>query len=362
MPPKKRIQKTSKGSTNEGGDTGKEMKGGTAVNFSEIASTYIEDKARYGGDPGWMRRDSRVGPSQGAASALLIPTVNNPVYTDHPIKPKSGYHIDMSSIITTNDDSTCDLNNFNELITSIKSELISQVNKKFDALFQSVEKFMQQVQKMQTEVDSLKKSMDFMSGSYDEIFKSNKKYEGKIKELTEEVTLLKTRCNNKDNLLLKFENLDQYHRNRNLEIHGVPETQNEDCINIIVNIAKEHNIAIERDDIDVAHRLKKTNGRTPPAIIAQFKTRQQRNLLLAKKKLTILNNRNIPVTQIGDNIYINENLSPYFKNIFVKAKIYAREHGYRYVWVRNGKIFIKQNENSTSTVLYREEDLDKLCS
>ncbi|XP_072935744.1 peptidyl-prolyl cis-trans isomerase NIMA-interacting 4 [Epargyreus clarus] len=131
MPPNKAPEKSSKqgGSAKSGGAgkgsakeqpaAAKEKKGGTAVKvrhilcekqskclealeklqagqkFPDVAAAYSEDKARQGGDLGWMTRGSMVGPFQDAAFALPISTVNNPVYTNPPIKTKFGYHIIM---------------------------------------------------------------------------------------------------------------------------------------------------------------------------------------------------------------------------------------------------------------------------
>ncbi|KAF9810345.1 hypothetical protein SFRURICE_003317 [Spodoptera frugiperda] len=129
MPPKKQPEKgkaggnAKSGGGKSGGDAkesaGKEKKGGTAVKvrhilcekqskclealeklkagqkFPDVAAAYSEDKARQGGDLGWMTRGSMVGPFQDAAFALPISTVNSPVYTDPPIKTKFGYHIIM---------------------------------------------------------------------------------------------------------------------------------------------------------------------------------------------------------------------------------------------------------------------------
>ncbi|XP_069676425.1 peptidyl-prolyl cis-trans isomerase NIMA-interacting 4 [Periplaneta americana] len=124
MPPKKGASSGAKGSSKGKGDdeskgAGKEKKGGTAVKvrhilcekqskvleameklkggmkFPEVAAQYSEDKARQGGDLGWMTRGSMVGPFQDAAFALPVSTVNSPVYTDPPIKTKFGYHIIM---------------------------------------------------------------------------------------------------------------------------------------------------------------------------------------------------------------------------------------------------------------------------
>uniref|UniRef100_A0A0A9VSP6 Peptidyl-prolyl cis-trans isomerase n=2 Tax=Lygus hesperus TaxID=30085 RepID=A0A0A9VSP6_LYGHE len=121
MPPKKgnTSGKGKEKDKDDQGKGGKEKKGGTAVKvrhilcekqsksleameklksgmkFPEVAAQYSEDKARSGGDLGWMTRGSMVGPFQDAAFDLPISTVANPVYTDPPIKTKFGYHIIM---------------------------------------------------------------------------------------------------------------------------------------------------------------------------------------------------------------------------------------------------------------------------
>ncbi|KAL1226837.1 Peptidyl-prolyl cis-trans isomerase NIMA-interacting [Trichinella spiralis] len=71
--------------------------GGNAIKVRHIlfASSYSEDKARQGGDLGWMVRGSMVGPFQDAAFGLPISTVDKPVFTDPPVKTKFGYHIIM---------------------------------------------------------------------------------------------------------------------------------------------------------------------------------------------------------------------------------------------------------------------------
>ncbi|XP_028671900.1 peptidyl-prolyl cis-trans isomerase NIMA-interacting 4 [Erpetoichthys calabaricus] len=67
----------------------------SGMRFSEVASQYSEDKARQGGDLGWMTRGSMVGPFQEAAFALQVSSMDKPVYTDPPVKTKFGYHIIM---------------------------------------------------------------------------------------------------------------------------------------------------------------------------------------------------------------------------------------------------------------------------
>ncbi|XP_063607951.1 peptidyl-prolyl cis-trans isomerase NIMA-interacting 4-like [Penaeus indicus] len=67
----------------------------SGMKFNEVAAQYSEDKARSGGDLGWMTRGSMVGPFQDAAFALPVSSLANAVYTDPPVKTKFGYHIIM---------------------------------------------------------------------------------------------------------------------------------------------------------------------------------------------------------------------------------------------------------------------------
>ncbi|CAI4224112.1 unnamed protein product [Auanema sp. JU1783] len=118
MPPKNKKE-TAKPSGAKAEAPKKEAKGGTAVKvrhilcekqgkvleameklkagmkFNEVAAQYSEDKARSGGDLGWMTRGSMVGPFQDAAFDLAKSTVDKPIYTDPPVKTKFGYHIIM---------------------------------------------------------------------------------------------------------------------------------------------------------------------------------------------------------------------------------------------------------------------------
>ncbi|XP_065841028.1 peptidyl-prolyl cis-trans isomerase NIMA-interacting 4-like [Oscarella lobularis] len=126
MPPKAKGKGGSKGAQKQkdtaekkASASGKSSSGGTAIKvrhilcekqskslealskleagekFDAVASQYSEDKARKGGDLGWMTRGSMVGPFQDAAFQLPISTTAKPIYTNPPVKTKFGYHIIM---------------------------------------------------------------------------------------------------------------------------------------------------------------------------------------------------------------------------------------------------------------------------
>ncbi|KZV82415.1 FKBP-like protein [Exidia glandulosa HHB12029] len=62
--------------------------------FDKVAQEYSEDKAKAGGNLGWMTRGSMVGPFQDAAFALQPSTVDKPTMSPL-VKTNFGYHIIM---------------------------------------------------------------------------------------------------------------------------------------------------------------------------------------------------------------------------------------------------------------------------
>ena len=65
------------------------------MKFNEVVTQCSEDKARQGGDLGWMTRGSTVGPFEEAAFALPVGGLDRPVFTDTLVKTKFGYLIIM---------------------------------------------------------------------------------------------------------------------------------------------------------------------------------------------------------------------------------------------------------------------------
>ena len=221
-----------------------------------------------------------------------------------------------------------------------------------------------QSQKLQATVDAfaaettaLTTSVKFFSDQYDELLKTvntlkseNADCKKRIATLEAEKTALKTGHREVKNHL---QQLDQYGLNRNVEIHGVDERQDEDPRTLVTEIIKLLHVSITDKEIDVVHRLGKPSPASavarsrPRPIIVQFTNRSARQRLLEKKK-TALTSFNL--VQNGNNrssIYIYENLSPHFKHLLWKARQCAPENGFQSCWYRNGMILVKKTRDGT---------------
>lgn len=212
---------------------------------------------------------------------------------------------------------------------------------------------------------ALENTVTFISAQYDTLTKLSEEQKMTIQDLNNEVMRLKDRnlSNEKSikSLTEKINYSDQYSRKNNLEIHGLHEVPNEDCKDIVIQLAKKLELPIEKADVDVAHRLTSLQKKTAPVIIAQFINRNKRDMFIQKKKICITDNT-FPGTSIGTTAYFNENLSPYYKNLYRLTRIRARETNFQFVWFKNCKLFVRRNAEAPVMRINSEEDFEKFMS
>lgn len=168
------------------------------------------------------------------------------------------------------------------------------------------------------------------------------------------------------NLTDRMNNLEQYTRTNNLEIQGVNEKIGENVYNILEIIGNAINCDISRNDIDTAHRVShlSPNNKNPKAIIVRFSSRMKRDAFLAAAK----NTRNatnkqepgIAIPNISNRLFINEHLTNQNKTLLSKAKSVAKEKNFKYVWSKNGYIFMRRNDTSGIYKVNCVSDLEKL--
>ena len=85
--------------------------------------------------------------------------------------------------------------------------------------------------------------------------------------------------------------LEQYGRRENLELHGIPVTQNENSNQIVRKVASLLDVTLDESQISTSHRLKMPQNpdlemhahkNSYPPIIVRFSNRDKRNELFAK--------------------------------------------------------------------------------
>ena len=71
----------------------------------------------------------------------------------------------------------------------------------------------------------------------------------------------------------QIDDLEQYTRKHNLEIHGIPEKTEENLAEQVITLGNALNVTIRRDDIDICHKMfTGRNASKPRPIIVRFES------------------------------------------------------------------------------------------
>lgn len=182
-----------------------------------------------------------------------------------------------------------------------------------------------------------------------------------FEELKQENVNLKAKITSLES---RLEDAEQYSRSNTVEIFGVPEGKDEDTYGVVQNICVALDLTLTRENIDVCHRLGRPgsgkDGR-PRGIIVKFLRREDKNKLLAKRKVK----RNFSTQHLGfeqpaEPVYINENLSPGRRKLYVAAREAKKTKNYTYLWVQNGNILMRKDQGTSVVRIASMDDLHKL--
>jgi len=80
----------------------------------------------------------------------------------------------------------------------------------------------------------------------------------------------------------EVDQIKQYQRINNLEIHGIPETKNEQLLELVVKLAKDLDVTLNKENIDVVHRLPTSKVEMPKPILIKFCQRWKKNEILSE--------------------------------------------------------------------------------
>lgn len=222
----------------------------------------------------------------------------------------------------------------------------------------------------------LQRSVSFFSTQYDEFNKNFAALEKGNKEILTKMTTLKeeNKILTQENKLLKSKMsfLEQRMISNELEINGVPQSENENCQNIFETICEKIKCQIAKTDVIEVRRIspREANNKArkiaAPSIVVTLSNHVTCQRVLEARKADLLKqNRDTPAEPVSlkdigfskeGNFYINERLTAEYRRLFWLAR-QTKKIGYKYCWVKNGNIYIRKAENTPFIRITQEEDI-----
>lgn len=221
-----------------------------------------------------------------------------------------------------------------------------------------------QLNKISEIVSEFKQSLSFFNEKYEEIKTTLEEKTTKIQILEKDNSDLKSSV--KD-LTKRINILEQHARASNIEIQCIPEHRTENLVSTVLQLSRVLGCDIADTDIQLCTRTAKKDKQNtrPRSVLVKFNSPRLRDTFLAA---SIQFNKANPSNKLNSShlgiatdkplpIFVVEHLSPENKALHAATRVRAKEINYKFVWVRNGRIFLKKDENSQSTVI---GDLEKL--
>lgn len=181
----------------------------------------------------------------------------------------------------------------------------------------------------------LKESVTFLSGQYD----------GMLVKQNELIAANKALRTKNELLERRVAELEQYSRQNNIEIKGVPTTKGEDCSAILKCMGDVIGCPVSPADIDTVHRVPTKS--TENNIIARFCSRDKKNDFIRKARKAKLRTGQIGFSGTSDNaVYTNDHLTAENKKLFSGALALKKEHNWKFLWTENCRILARKSEDS----------------
>lgn len=236
----------------------------------------------------------------------------------------------------------------------------SDTDSKFDLILNKIDELHKGSMDNAASLNNLTKRLETLSNLLENVVAENK-------ALKQQISVLEERCDKAEHFAHKSF----------VDFVNIPMNNNDTIANNIVNFVKNSmNINITADDIDFAYKKtfkKSANNNDLPNNSSSNKNNNSSKLitsvitvkfLRSSIAANIIKNKNKwkkRLTNAADNnIYINEWMSSYKRSILAAARRKKYELKFKYLWTRNGYIYMKAAAGSNVKCIKNLDDLQKL--
>lgn len=156
-------------------------------------------------------------------------------------------------------------------------------------------------------------------------------------------------------LTKRLQQLEQKALEKNIEINNVENMETEPEV-IVKRITDALGVDMSAEHISKMYKIKRKKK-----VVVEFASLNKKKEFMGKLKghriqASVL--REEENSDCGGYIYINDELTPHNRQILWAAKTKAKENGWKFVWVRNGHIYARRNENSSFIIINNASELE----
>ena len=123
------------------------------------------------------------------------------------------------------------------------------------------------------------------------------------------------------------------------------------------------NFELETPMIDNIFRVPTQVENKPKNIIIKFLSKLNQDTYLASAKAARKNlgdKQGFKLDGVSNRFFVNEHLSPQTKLLLKQTREKTKSKNYKFVWIQNGNVLVRQAENSKIICIAKADDLNAL--
>lgn len=241
-----------------------------------------------------------------------------------------------------------------DILHSFKINIFNQFELKTKELLESFKGVSDSISSIEQQQETIRKDLESNASLICQLESENTTLRSTVSELNSRIALI-----------------EQHSRASNVELQNIPENKAENLVTIAKQVATIANYKLNDSDIHLCTRVAKINSNNsrPRSVVVKFSSPRIRDEFLAatikfnKKAENItekLNTSHLGIGGARKPVFVVEHLSPAQKAIHAAARVRAKELNYKFVWVKQGRIFMRKTEISDYKLIKSIPELSQL--
>lgn len=203
------------------------------------------------------------------------------------------------------------------------------------------------VEEIKKDFKDMQRKMITMENRQDKLEQQNQELRKKVKDME-----------------VFIQDLAQEKNGNKVEITGIPQDVDSKAFTEKIFKAAKVDHIVNSSEYFIEKTFKPRQAGSGPVVkslVVGFQNKNRRDAVLEvlKRDKPRLSTKDIS-QEPPLHVYINEYLTPYMRRLFYEAKKVKNDKQYQYLWVKNGQILIKKNNDSKPMRLTSLEDLAKI--
>lgn len=228
---------------------------------------------------------------------------------------------------------------------------LQELNDKMTQLLPLVAK-VDALSQLMTKITDIENSVQHLSEKYDCVLAN-------LETNTKDIAILKKKVAGIESttspavrqVQMQLNDIEQYSRRQNMEIHGLPHEVNENLLQKLNDLASKLELPeLLESDLEGLHRLPAPVNKVP-SVVVRFDS-----YLLKKKWMKA--RPSLDVKAKGHRFF--DNLTADNRRLLWQARTKATALGYRFAWQNEGRVFVRKAEGVKALRIHNERDLDNI--